>query len=206
LKEKSKKMKGNGDDFTNAPTHVNFFENVEKHKDSTAVLTDSNEEYMAEKKAENDRYTVYLGGSSLPKTDKTLAPWYSLPNFPSQVAQVHTPTKKEERKMEKEDPLLAMNRQIQQKKDGKKKNKDNNKSAPKSSLESLREQRLQREKEERDRVQKILFGDTAPKKGKEDAHRYHSSYTSYSGGVIRGICKEYLLIVLDSSTKFGKRK
>jgi len=171
--------------------HINLFAELEEAEEREKIMAiasggtkrevkkeaEKNKEYEEEKKAKDDRYTVYLGGGS--ESDKT-KPWYanSQGNEKAKVVELNTTEKEKQRKIEKRkesiDPLNEMKQHLSQKK---KKEKHHEKSkssdSSKKSIEEMRKERLEREKMERERVNMILYG-TMPEKSSNSGSKITS--------------------------------
>ncbi|XP_028410051.1 leukocyte receptor cluster member 1 homolog [Dendronephthya gigantea] len=162
----------------NEPRHINLF--TEQETSSGGATT--NIEYEAEKKAEQEKKEKALGilkylGQSTSEDPK---PWYLQKN-----------EKKEEQsqdvdKKNKLDPLIKMNSFLDQRKQSrsekkqrkeKKKHKERVKSK-KKTLADLREERLQREKSERLRAEKLIKDKKEGKSNQMEDDPYKDSYYS----------------------------
>ncbi|KAI8883470.1 hypothetical protein K501DRAFT_323479 [Backusella circina FSU 941] len=175
--------------------HVNLFQDVEKA---------TNEERDAEEKEKNDKWerqiTMYLD------KDKDDAPWYAgskssddkyrdkhVKKF--QFKDDHKKRKRDPIDL-KEDPLALVNSLLKDKDKKKKKsdhhhrsrkdtkehrskehkNSSSSSSKKSSSIEALRAQRLERERQERQRVNELILGHDAPREEQQESRGYHSQF------------------------------
>ncbi|KAF7724189.1 Leukocyte receptor cluster member 1 [Apophysomyces ossiformis] len=139
--------------------NVNLFEDLEKNA--------QNEEYVAEQKEKEDKLnrqvTMYLN-----KTEETQGkPWYTVTGsdekYKDTYVRRYTPKEGSFSKRKrpaitlKEDPL------------------ESSSSSLPPSIEELRAQRLERERQERSRTRTLVFGET-PQPVREETRRYHSQF------------------------------
>merc|ERR1711988_22524 len=136
---------------TDKPKHINFFEDLEK------AASTHNEEYMAEKREQEKRelmkYTTFLGQSAA--ESKAVKPWYY--DLSNQTRSEELQKKLEKRK-DAQDPLLEMNKFISKTKKHREKQvkKSSKTQRCMSKFEKLRQERIERENAEKERIAKLL--------------------------------------------------
>ncbi|KAG9284088.1 hypothetical protein G9A89_022862 [Geosiphon pyriformis] len=167
--------------------HINFWAELEENNLKNAVST--NPEYEAEKKAKEDKWerkiTMYLDDVS-----KDLKPWYGTLSVDSKKLNEEKEKwikNKEDKSKLRNDPLTTMSRYLDkkaQKKEKKIVNSSHNTNMKETSvisahpdntgksIELLRRERIEREREERLRVQKLLN----PNLRVEERKGYNSQY------------------------------
>lgn len=151
-----------------APTHINFFAEIEKEERQNRA---KNAEHEAEKKAEKEKWErkigllTYLGESSV--ESQVTPPWY-LQNKKLRLDQEAKVTETKKEKRDNDDPLLKMRAYLNKKDKKHKKDKDEKKRHRKKekcnklsssscvSVDQLRAERLQREKNERSRALALM--------------------------------------------------
>ncbi|KAL1930273.1 hypothetical protein VTP01DRAFT_1427 [Rhizomucor pusillus] len=178
-----------------APKHVNLFEDIEKNRDT------QNEEYIAEKKAKDEKLerqlTMYLD-----KGVKDQVPWYSKAEYDrfgegskgTRFKSKHDDKDKHRRKRKaieyNEDPLHSIRKELddreqlkkerryaheKESKRSKKKTKTSSSSSSKS-IEELRRQRLAREVAERSRAKQLLGEEEETRSRDTSEYTYSSQY------------------------------
>lgn len=151
-----------------APTHINFFSEIEKEERQNLA---KNAEHEAEKKAEKEKWErkigllTYLGESAV--ESQVTPPWY-LQNKKLRLDNEAKVTETKKEKRDNDDPLLKMRAYLSKKdkkhkKDKNEKKRDRKKEKCKKlsssscvSIDQLRAERLQREKNERSRALALM--------------------------------------------------
>jgi len=162
--------------FQEAPKHINFFEDIERS------LSKTNPEVEAEKRAEerNNMNLLVLNDAK---------PWYYDLNNTAPVDDIKDKEKerKKNRRLQNEDPLLEMNKYLYEKKKSEPTEKPKKKSIPTKKVDKLtqlRQERLVREKSEREKVTRLL-GISQPSIKENTGYSSGSGYSQYSKGIIR---------------------
>lgn len=170
--------------------HINLFEEEES---GTAVTKTTNQEYEAEKKAEQETrekaigVLKYLGQSTV----EGETPWYLKKESKDEKKTSKTESTKDIDKKSRLDPLCKMSSflektkksELKKKGEMKKEKRRHLKEKPKKgkkTIEELRAERLQREKEERFRAEKLVkeSKDGNADKEVEEEDQYRGSYYS----------------------------
>mmetsp|Transcript_2791 Transcript_2791/g.4235 ORF Transcript_2791/g.4235 Transcript_2791/m.4235 type:complete len:267 (-) Transcript_2791:881-1681(-) len=157
--------------------HVNLFEDIE-----AAAAAGGNLEHMAEKRAADEKAdkegVMFLGQSSVEK--KQIKPWYlsKVDQQPKTDKQIW----KEARRKQEQDPMASMTKYVSAKKTADKEKIPAQSSKGGKSVDDLRQERLAREKKEREKVIALFascydHGESITGEG--------DRYTGWNGGHLR---------------------
>ncbi|KAI8902048.1 hypothetical protein BC833DRAFT_574858 [Globomyces pollinis-pini] len=151
-------------------THVNLFVDDEKYQSSTLI-----DEKKIAQKAKEDKHTWFLGET---QDGKKETPWYSTLDYGKQIRDKKIdPVKKkrfeksDHKRKEREDPLKALQTYLS-KGDQKVAKKQ---SSSTKSIEQLRQERIEREKLEKDRTNEAV-NPGLKKRHEKDTKYFHSQF------------------------------